>query len=133
MQGVFIFKRKSSNAVEASPKKKARRKSSKRKSEVELTSSFCHFGHEKKGLGQFRANRFRLYQDLSEKISCVMAEQQKETFGKVLADVQSFVRLIYTSFLNIIVKSIQQTQAGRHLRLFSRLYSYSKFRLKIAA
>jgi len=90
---VFVFKRKAT-AVEASPKKKARRKSAKPKPEAGPSSTFCHFGLEKKGLDQFRAERFQLYRDLSEKIGRIMVKQQKETFGKVLADVQAFVRFV---------------------------------------
>ena len=92
-QGVFVFKRKNAS-VAASPKKKVRRKSSKADAdaEAEKSSTFGHFGTEKKGLDEFRADRFRTYEDLRGSISRLMADQQKQNFGKVLTEVENFVR-----------------------------------------
>jgi hypothetical protein len=51
-----------------------------------------HFGLERKGLDEFRVERFRNYKSVSQTISRLMSEQQKETFAKVLTDVENFVR-----------------------------------------
>ena len=92
-QGVFVFKRKNVSTA-PSPKKKVRRKSSKPNAETETSSAFEHFGTEKKGLEEFRSDRFRIYESLRENISKTMADQQKQNFGKVLADVEIFVRFV---------------------------------------
>lgn len=92
-QGVFtFFARKNGKAkVEASPKKKQRRKKAKL-DEIHKESSLEHFGLEKKCLDQFRSARFDSYRDISQTISQIMEEQQKETFAKVLQDVTNFAR-----------------------------------------
>ena len=88
---MFVFKRKNVS-VAPSPKKKVRRKSSKPEPETEISPSFGHFGTGKEGLEEFRSDRFRIYRELRGNILRMMAEQQKENFGKVLTDVELFVR-----------------------------------------
>jgi hypothetical protein len=97
-QGVFtFFARKNARGkskVEASPKKKPRRKKVKEsgQEEIQKETSLAHFGLEKKGLDQFRPTRFQSYRNINLTISQIMGEQQKETFSKVLQDVANFAR-----------------------------------------
>ena len=99
-QGVFVFKRKNVSSVpaKASPKKKARRKApatvKESNTDQEDESSFEYFGLEKSGLDEFefRSDRFRNYKNLCQTIARIMAEQQKDIFGKVLEKVTNFTR-----------------------------------------
>jgi len=108
-QGVFVFKRKNVSTVpaKASPKKKARRKPptatiKESNPDQEDESSFEFFGLEKSGLGEFeyRSDRFRNYKNLCQTIVRIMAEQQKDIFGKVLGKVTNFARYIETPLLS---------------------------------